>query len=615
MQCIRSVTSARILAGTHAAYLAGNRVNATIAYNDGFSAGAPSVVAHLGVNMKSLLRAGIVLAAMASAGQVSAADMPVKAVPPIAVYNWTGFYVGVHVGAGLGFSEFSDPYGASIFGDTVRTPAFLLGAQAGYNWQAPGSNWVWGVEGDLSWLLAEGTNTCFTGFAPVPGFGIGMITSSNCRARPDLTGTLIARLGLATGSGGRTLLYLKGGAAFLHNRLDATTNFGFGVFPITATSNEPTSWGWTIGAGIEQAVAPAWSVKLEYDYLNFADASFTSPGTFTTTPGIVGFFVPVAGAPVTVRQDMHQVKIGLNYHFNNNGPWASSSYAAYAAAPPAMGGWAFEFGGRYWYSSGRFQKDLPAGNVSSLNLVSRLTYDDLTAHSGELFGRIDSPFNVFLKGFVGGGRITNGHMNDEDWGLFAGVVTAYSNTISNLSATNMNYATVDLGFDFMKGPAYKVGAFVGWNHIYEQYAATDCNQIATPASGICSPMISGVPVITETDKWDSLRLGLATEFWPWPQVKVAGDLAFLPYVKFTGTDNHWLRALVIDETGRGYGVQTEAIVSYYVTPAFSVGLGGRYWAMWTTSGNDAFNGVPIDRNDTYRYERWGAFLQAAYRFQ
>ena len=85
-------------------------------------------------------------------------------------------------------------------------------------------------------------------------------------------------------------------------------------------------------------------------------------------------------------------------------------------------------------------------------------------------------------------------------------------------------------------------------------------------------------------------------------------------MKFSGVDNHWLRALVISETGSGQGVQLEAMLSYYITPQFSLGVGGRYWAMWTTTGSDAFNGVPIARKDTYRYERYGVLVQAAYKF-
>jgi opacity protein-like surface antigen/outer membrane protease len=538
--------------------------------------------------------------------QEMGADLPVTAQPTVP-FSWTGFYGGAHVGAALGFSGVTDPHGASIFGDTIRTPGFLAGGQAGYNWQAPDSNVVWGIEANLSWLDAQGTSTCFATTAPVGAFGTGMITSSNCRARPDFTGALTGRVGLATGLDGHTLLFVKGGPAILHNRVDATTNFGFDAFPFTTTGAAKTSWGFTVGAGVEQAIAPAWSVKLEYDYLKFADLVFTSPSSFSTTNA--ASFAAVPGRTVSVQQDMHLVMIGLNYHFNSNAAFT-------AAPPPAMtGGWGFETGGRYWYSSGRFQKDLPGDSTKSLALISRLTYNHLTANTGETFARLDTPWNVFLKGLVGLGKTTGGRMNDEDWGLITRATTAYSNTLSGLADTHVNYATIDLGYDFLHGPDYKVGAFVGWNHVYERYAATDCTQIASPPSGICSPPISGVPVITETDRWNSLRLGAATELWLTPKVKLTGDAAYLPYVKFTGVDNHWLRDLVIDESGHGQGVQLELIASYYFTPHVSVGLGGRYWAMWTTTGKDAFNGEPIPRSDTFRYERWGGFLQATYKFK
>ena len=561
--------------------------------------------------MKKSFHGSVALFAAALAGHAYAADVrrPIKAPPSIAPWSWNGTYVGAHAGAALAFSDVPDPYGASIFGDKMRTPGFLFGAQFGHNWQAPGSHWVWGLEADLSGLDAQGTQTCFA--------YSGQATSSNCRARPDFTGTFTGRLGFATGTNGHTLFYAKGGAAVEHSHLDTTTNYGFGVFPITTTGASPTKWGWTIGAGVEQAVSPAWSVKLEYDYLDFANAGLTTPASFSTTPAGIATAIPSADA--SVRQDTHEVTIGLNYKLGTD-PWSNWGLPVSAMpmkAPPwLVSGWAVETGGRYWYSSGRFQKDLPATDTSSTNLVSRLIYNDMAAHSGELFARVDSPWNVFLKGFVGLGRMTGGRMNDEDWGLTtAAPFTGYSNTLSDLSSNNLNYATIDAGFDVLHGPGYKIGAFVGYNHIYEKYAATDCNQTASPSAGICTPQITNTAVITETDKWDLLRVGLASETWLAQQWKLAGDIAYLPYVKFTGVDNHWLRALVIDESGHGQGVQLEAIVSYYVTPQFSLGVGGRYWATWTTTGADAFNGSPTDRTDTYRYERYGLLLQAAYKFK
>jgi hypothetical protein len=77
--------------------------------------------------------------------------------------------------------------------------------------------------------------------------------------------------------------------------------------------------------------------------------------------------------------------------------------------------------------------------------------------------------------------------------------------------------------------------------------------------------------------------------------------------------------LVIPESGHGQGVQADVFLNYYVTDAFSVGVGGRYWALWTSSGTDTFigpgfSGTPSTRNDTFRAERAGVTFQGAYKF-
>ena len=53
--------------------------------------------------MKNGWLCGVALAALAIAGSVQAADLkgaPVYKAPPIAAYNWTGFYLGVNAGVG-----------------------------------------------------------------------------------------------------------------------------------------------------------------------------------------------------------------------------------------------------------------------------------------------------------------------------------------------------------------------------------------------------------------------------------------------------------------------------------------------------------------------------------
>ncbi|MEX6506112.1 outer membrane beta-barrel protein [Jiella sp. M17.18] len=547
--------------------------------------------------MKTWLIGGVSLLALGLAQPAAAGDLRPGTAP--AAWSWTGAYGGLNAGFASQSQNVSDPYGPSIFGDGVRTPGFLLGGVIGYDWQVPGASWVLGVAADADWLDARGTETCFA-FA-------GEATSSTCGAQPDFSGTLTGRLGYAAGQDGHTLLYVKGGAAVLHNRLNATTNNNpTAISSSNATSRDATTWGWTAGAGIEQAIAPAWSVKFEYDYLGIGDAGLASPESYLTAPDGSLFLVPSAGAKVD--QSLNLFKVGLNYRFGADprARWDAAPAAPAATIMPS--GWEFEGGVRYWYSSGRFQKDLPLDSGSSSSLVSRLTYDGLTAHSGELYGRVDSPWNLFLKGYAGLGKIVDGHLNDEDWGL------GYSNTRSDLRNTNLDYATIDLGYNVLQGSGFQAGAFVGYNHVHEQYAATNCEQIALQASGICAPAISNTAVITETDDWDSMRVGLSTAVAVTPRLTLSGDVAYLPYVHFDGRDNHWLRDLVIDESGEGRGAQFQAMASYAVTPHFNLGVGGRYWSMWTTRGSDVFGGTPIARNDTYRYERYGLIAQAGYKF-
>ena len=88
----------------------------------------------------------------------SAADMPV-ANAPVARWSWTELYLGVHVGVSFFGSQFSDPAGPSIYGDSVRSPAALAGFQLGYNWQIPNSSFLLGAEADASASIGDGTAT------------------------------------------------------------------------------------------------------------------------------------------------------------------------------------------------------------------------------------------------------------------------------------------------------------------------------------------------------------------------------------------------------------------------------------------------------------------------
>ncbi len=142
--------------------------------------------------MKKLLLGSAALLALSAASTAGAADlMPYKASPTPVLWNWSGLYIGGHVGSAVGLNNVADPLGPSIFGDNIHSPGYFGGGQIGYNWQAAASSWVFGIEADASLANLDGTNTCYA-FS-------GSFTSLNCRAHTSAFGTMTARAGLAFG--------------------------------------------------------------------------------------------------------------------------------------------------------------------------------------------------------------------------------------------------------------------------------------------------------------------------------------------------------------------------------------------------------------------------------
>ncbi len=112
---------------------------------------------------------------------------------PVKLWTWTGLYMGGHFGGGWGDAAVTDPAGAAIYGNNVRSNAVFAGVQAGYNWQVPNTFFVLGVDADVSAIGANGSGTCLA--------SSGYFISANCRTRPDLGGTFTGRAGYAIGPG------------------------------------------------------------------------------------------------------------------------------------------------------------------------------------------------------------------------------------------------------------------------------------------------------------------------------------------------------------------------------------------------------------------------------
>ena len=108
------------------------------------------------------------------------------------------------------------------------------------------------------------------------------------------------------------LLYGKAGAAV--ENVSYTENSAIAGIPLFGgTGTDKNRVGWTVGTGLEWAFWKNWSVKVEYDYLDFGNRNVAINGAIT--PG--GAAIP-ASFGVQNQQKINEVKAGLNWRFAPN---------------------------------------------------------------------------------------------------------------------------------------------------------------------------------------------------------------------------------------------------------------------------------------------------------
>jgi high affinity Mn2+ porin len=267
--------------------------------------------------------AGLSFAALGAIAPAAAADLPafpVKALPVADLYDWTGFYVGGHMGYAGGNSNWTaNPNQAGLpstsgsvdmtlpIDSFTESGSFFMGFQGGYNYMLA-NRIVLGVEADAS----------FGAFQDLNGLSIGGLTNFNSPIVGPATygenvlsfGTLRGRIGYAPGN---WLFYLTGGLAWTYDQLSLTQI-------ATGTSDSPLLWrvGWTAGAGVELPIAPNWTAKAEYLWTGY-------PNTTVNYPDL--------GQRITSNLNLQEFRLGLNYHFNGDAP--ASNAVASALTPYA----------------------------------------------------------------------------------------------------------------------------------------------------------------------------------------------------------------------------------------------------------------------------------------
>jgi outer membrane immunogenic protein len=239
--------------------------------------------------MRSFPTKLLLTAAIVSAGLInvaSAADLPArapaytKAPMVLPAYDWSGFYIGINGGGATSRIDWN----ADGFGDEGRHDASggTAGGQIGYRWQVP-SSWVFGLEAQGNWADFRGSN-------------------ASAQFAGQTNTTKIDSFGLFTGQIGyawdRTLFYVNGGAAVTDNKYTANSTLppliGF-------DAARETRWGAAVGAGIEYAFVPNWSIGFQYDHLFMGNRDVSSATGFLIVDHI--------------KQDVDLFTARLNYKF------------------------------------------------------------------------------------------------------------------------------------------------------------------------------------------------------------------------------------------------------------------------------------------------------------
>ncbi|MBV8613700.1 MAG: outer membrane beta-barrel protein, partial [Acetobacteraceae bacterium] len=251
------------------------------------------------------------LATIAHAQSVPAQDTQHAPAQP---HDWSGLYIGAHLGLATGHSDWTAPPGASGSIGLYQGPdifnnsgSWFGGVQAGYNHMFPDRVLI-GGEADISFpsfaTLPNNVNPFGVSIGGTSGFTSAQLGPASLAETALTSGTARVRLGYAPGD---WLFYVTGGFAWTYNQQSLTQ-------VSTGNGTAPYLWrlGWTAGAGVETTIAPHWTARLEYLFTDFGQHT-------------INYFD--GAQPIRSNWQVNQVRVGLNYFFGGGQDQASDAPA------------------------------------------------------------------------------------------------------------------------------------------------------------------------------------------------------------------------------------------------------------------------------------------------
>ncbi|CAI4031829.1 Pom domain-containing protein [Nitrospira tepida] len=270
-----------------------------------------------------------------------------------------------------------------------------------------------------------------------------------------------------------------------------------------------------------------------------------------------------------------------------------------------------------WISTGKTTWSHDASGVSSLlgNPSSKLDYKDVAANFVELSAKATLRDRWFARASFGFADIGGGRLVDDDFvsadgaASFGTTVTGahrFSRTFSNVEGSHSWYVQGEVGGRVWTFPRHRgrLDLFAGFHYWTQRHQATGVTQVEctalTPSPIQCSPAgtvsSAGETVITNTQVWRSIELGLDTEIRLHRRVSLTGRAAFLPVTWLTNEDVHHLRTDLQQNpsfrmTGWGLGAQLEGGASIQILSRLFFDVGYRFW--WNQTLDGEWENFPV----------------------
>jgi len=231
--------------------------------------------------LKRLISGGLTVAALSCVRAIAAdgiIPLPVTA-SAAPYYDWTGFYVGGHLGYATGYSKWSATEAGAVvpslagsldlfraFDAFKGTGSYFIGLQAGYSYMFP-SRLLIGVEADVSFpSLIGGTPQVISSDA---------IGQASYTETVQFSGSVRGRIGYAPS---HWLFYATGGLAWTYNQFTRMQLAGSPAGGTASPGDEESLFvvpriGAVAGAGVEVALPSNWTARLEYLYTDYGSRS------------------------------------------------------------------------------------------------------------------------------------------------------------------------------------------------------------------------------------------------------------------------------------------------------------------------------------------------------